>query len=96
LLTQAYHGGDCLDAHLLGQGEEDVEALNHSQGTTGVSLLKMAIELLAREGTEVESKGHRGYLLRITHVVVGSDRNAVSLASCPVHYPASSGSRIFF
>jgi hypothetical protein len=53
LLTQAYHGGDFLDAHLLGQGEEDVDAFNHSQGTTGVSLLKMAIELLAREGTEV-------------------------------------------
>ena len=53
LFAQAQHGGDFLDAHILGQSEQSVDAFDQPQGAAVVGLLKTAIELLARKGTEV-------------------------------------------
>ena len=53
LFAQPQHGGDFLDAHVLGQSEQSVDAFDQPKRAAGVGLLKTAIELLAREGTEV-------------------------------------------
>jgi hypothetical protein len=52
LFAQAQHGGDFLDAHVLGQSEQRVDTFNQPERTAGMGLLQTAIELLAREGTE--------------------------------------------
>ena len=52
LCAQAQPSGDVLDAHSLGQSEQGVEAFDQPKRTAGVGLLKTALELLARKGTE--------------------------------------------
>ena len=51
--AQAQHGGDFLDAPNLSQSEQGMDAFDQPERTAGVGLLKTAIELLARKGTQV-------------------------------------------
>jgi hypothetical protein len=85
LLAQASHLGDFMHAHILGEGEQSMEAFDEPKRAAGIGLLETARELLACEGAEVEGKGHERTSFGGKHVAIRSDRNAVSLVICPAY-----------